>query len=88
MKYYWGWFHNTIVRMAGGLLVLMLCAGSAWTGETAAPNYAELFERLQLLPHEERVEAPDFSLPDMDGNTLTLSDLRGKAVFLNFWTTW
>jgi peroxiredoxin len=32
--------------------------------------------------------APDFSLQTLDGQTLKLSDLRGKAVLLNFWATW
>jgi peroxiredoxin len=32
--------------------------------------------------------APDFSLETVDGKTLKLSDLRGKAVVLNFWATW
>jgi tetratricopeptide (TPR) repeat protein len=32
-----------------------------------------------------RVEAPDFSLPDLGGQVLTLSSLRGKAVVVNFW---
>jgi len=31
------------------------------------------------------VEAPDFSLPDVSGQTQTLSALRGKPVLLNFW---
>lgn len=33
-------------------------------------------------------EAPDFTLKDLDGKNLTLSSLRGKFVFLNFWATW
>jgi tetratricopeptide (TPR) repeat protein len=33
------------------------------------------------------VSAPDFSLPDLTGQTRTLSALRGKSVLLNFWTT-
>jgi peroxiredoxin len=32
--------------------------------------------------------APDFALQDIDGHTVRLSDLRGKAVVLNFWATW
>ena len=32
--------------------------------------------------------APDFSLETLDGKNLRLSDLRGKAVLLNFWATW
>ena len=31
------------------------------------------------------VAAPDFSLPDMNGQTQTLSSFRGKSVLLNFW---
>src|SRR5262252_417163 len=33
------------------------------------------------------VPAPDFSLPDLGGQTQTLSAARGKTVLLNFWTT-
>ena len=32
--------------------------------------------------------APDFTLESLDGKSLRLSDLRGKAVLLNFWATW
>ena len=33
-------------------------------------------------------QAPDFELQDLDGKTVKLSDLRGKAVLVNFWATW
>ena len=32
--------------------------------------------------------APDFSLAALDGNTVTLDQMRGKVVLLNFWGTW
>lgn len=34
------------------------------------------------------VEAPDFTLNDLNGNPLSLSSLRGKYVILDFWGTW
>jgi peroxiredoxin len=33
-------------------------------------------------------EAPNFQLRDLAGNMVTLSQLRGKVVLLNFWATW
>jgi peroxiredoxin len=32
--------------------------------------------------------APDFTLQDIDGKNVTLSDFRGKTVIVNFWATW
>ena len=32
--------------------------------------------------------APDFALEGLDGDEVSLSDLRGQVVLLNFWTTW
>jgi len=32
--------------------------------------------------------APDFELVTLDGEQLSLSDLRGKAVLVNFWASW
>ncbi|MFC2949819.1 peroxiredoxin family protein [Virgibacillus sediminis] len=32
--------------------------------------------------------APDFELTTLDGETVKLSDYRGKRVMLNFWATW
>lgn len=32
--------------------------------------------------------APDFELANLDGEIISLSDLRGSPVLLNFWATW
>ena len=36
----------------------------------------------------QKVQAFDFTLTDQYGNIHTLSDYKGKVVFLNFWATW
>lgn len=37
---------------------------------------------------EETIPAIDFTLKDQYGEEHTLSDYKGKTVFLNFWATW
>ncbi len=32
--------------------------------------------------------APDFTLTDLDGKEVTLSELKGKTVIVDFWATW
>jgi cytochrome c biogenesis protein CcmG/thiol:disulfide interchange protein DsbE len=33
-------------------------------------------------------QAPDFTLQDLSGRSVRLSDLRGKVVLVEFWATW
>lgn len=35
-----------------------------------------------------KTKAMDFKLKDLNGNEVSLSDYKGKKVFLNFWATW
>jgi thiol-disulfide isomerase/thioredoxin len=41
-----------------------------------------------LTPAEENTPAIDFSFPDITGKQVTLSDLKGKVVYIDFWATW
>ena len=36
----------------------------------------------------EKVLAPDFTVYDLDGNAVQLSDFIGKPIVLNFWASW
>lgn len=54
-------------------------AGDVWA--LGAPAH----ERNAAL---EGLQAPDFTLPDVDGAPRSLSQLRGKKVFLATWASW
>ena len=55
-------------------LSTIMCLASAWMKASIQDDAPEM--------------APDFTLPDIDGNDFTLSSLRGKYVVLDFWGTW
>jgi thiol-disulfide isomerase/thioredoxin len=41
-----------------------------------------------LIDTKSRQKAIDFTLTDLNGNKVSLKDLKGKNVYINFWTTW
>ena len=64
--------------------VLFLCA-MVGRGDVATADILPVAERHMVKLGE---PAPDFQLRDLEGSLVTLSDLRGKVVLLNFWATW
>jgi hypothetical protein len=54
-------------------------AHAVWYVSAAAPARRAATQSLQ---------APDFTLPDLDGRLHSLSDYRGKKVFLVSWASW
>lgn len=42
----------------------------------------------EIIDKESRKEAPDFTFKDQDGNDVSLSDFRGKVVYMDLWGSW
>jgi peroxiredoxin len=59
---------------------------------TPAGKYPYALKIRTLINNRMRVQtgtmAPDFSQPDSDGKSISLSGLRGKYVFIDFWASW
>ena len=58
---------------------------------TQAPQKTESTEASLPTTQEgesEKILAPDFTVYDLDGNEVHLSDFIGKSVVLNFWASW
>jgi peroxiredoxin len=63
--------------------------------EEGFENYIVALERESYLKMIEELRksmlnttAPSFALLDLDGNEVSLSDLKGKTVVVDFWATW
>lgn len=41
-----------------------------------------------LQTYKKNAVAPEFSLPNLDGQAITLASFKGKVVVVNFWATW
>ena len=63
---------------------------------TTSLNFATLHVKLTSVPAEQYqrfdlwrgATVPDFSFKTLDGNTIALSDVKGRVVLLDFWATW
>jgi cytochrome oxidase Cu insertion factor (SCO1/SenC/PrrC family) len=74
-----------VIRRYGlAAVVLAIALGAAAGARAAGPD----FEAMSLEPYEPPKPAPAFSLPDVDGRTWSLAELKGKVVLLFFWATW
>lgn len=56
--------------------------------ETESESPVETEENTEEKKEDEPLPAIDFTLTDQFGTTHTLSDYKGKTIFLNFWATW
>lgn len=71
------------LTIAGTVVCLMVAL--VGIGRAAAPDILPIEGRNVVKLGE---PAPNFHLRDLNGQFVTLSDLRGKVVLLNFWATW
>ena len=73
----------TIGLLSVTLSLLAACAQRPKTVEADAVK-----TEVQQVEDVQADLAPDFELPDLQGNPLKLSSLRGKYVVLDFWGSW
>jgi cytochrome c biogenesis protein CcmG/thiol:disulfide interchange protein DsbE len=77
------WDHR---RTWYGLMALTLILSVAWLLASRIQGTAD---PKTLVPAPQAgFLAPDFTLTTLEGETVTLSVLRGRAVLINFWATW
>ena len=69
------------------LLVLVIVIGG---GMLLYNRFQDSVDLGEMVPTESVFEnlAPDFTVTDSSGNSVKLSDFRGKGVVLNFWASW
>ncbi len=82
---------NQITKLEMLFVMMLVCliSLSSCDNSTAQQNNKTLIENgKNKQKNKDELRAPDFSLADLEGNTITLDQMRGKVVLLNFWGTW
>ena len=79
----------TKVRMLFVIMLVCLISLPGCDNSTAQQNNKRLIENGKSKQENSNdLRAPGFSLADLEGNTISLDQMRGKVVLLNFWGTW
>ena len=83
------WF-LILVAVTSLVLVIFLInlAGSSFFEEVESIPVLEGSQLLKSETGNQGIFAADFTLLDLEGNEIQLSDFRGQVVILNFWTSW
>lgn len=71
-----------ITRYFFGISLILLAGGFPLRGEE------DHLAKLGVYRIDQKIDAPEFTLPDLNGRKRSLSDFQGKFIMLNFWATW
>ena len=68
------------------LSIAILALSAGWIWVSVAPAGSTTYD---LIPAPQTgFLSPDFTLEDLEGNSYSLSDLRGRPALINFWASW
>ena len=70
------------------VILVLLAPFTVSAQERNVIKEADLLRNLKLMPEPESLPAPYFAAVTPEGKKVSLDDLKGKLVILNFWATW
>ncbi len=87
---------NPVIIIGGGVVLIIALAllifvgggNNGGVGEPAAPPPNALQLPVSGPPVTVGAQPYEFTLRDLDGNPVTLSQFGGRPVIINFWATW
>lgn len=80
--------NNYILWIMLAAIVAICAVLLLWNPQQANAQNDEEAQIAATTRAKEGTLAPDFTVEMIDGSRITLADLRGKVVLVNFWATW
>ena len=82
--------------IALGCLAIMAIGADLWAKHALLPEYMaeQVAEMMKQMPNRQSTSAaagktaPEMTMTTIDGDSIQLSEQRGRPVLLNFWATW
>ena len=84
----------TNITKLGVLIAIIVIAALSYSflsdtnGEVLADTGSDKKQENSQNDSSKLYKAPDFTLLNLEGEKVNLSDYKGKIVFINFWATW
>ncbi len=75
---------TTAIRVALALFAIVVSSSAS----AEEPALATLVKRLDLVSYRPGTTPPEFAGVTLDDRHVTLTQLRGKVVIVNFWASW
>ncbi len=80
--------NNKLIVILVAVLFVGLIAAAAFFYDDLSGQYAQENVTPSAPTDQQPIAAPDFTVEDMDGKAVSLSDYLGTPVVVNFWASW
>ncbi len=81
---------KTVYALTAVVILMLTSCGNRHSDQTTGEVVYTMPPEIEALPvgHTLGLRAPEISMPNLEGEIMNLSSMRGKLVLVDFWASW